>query len=101
MDSVVKFIASLVVLDSGRIFGGSLKLAQPDLPAVQRVSIETRGKHSEADLSESECPYAPAAKMVCPAQSGPTAPLGAAGPAFPTLFNLELPDLEGLDDEAW
>lgn len=100
MDSAVKFIASLVVLDSGSISGGSLKLGPPDLPAVQSVSIEPR-KHSEADLSESECPYAPAAKMVCPAQSGPTAPLGAGGPAFPTLFNLELPDLEGLDDEVW
>lgn len=97
MDSVVKFLASLVVLDIGSFSDGSLKLWLPELAAVQSISTEPRTKHSEED----ECPYPPAAKMVCPAQSGPTARVGAGGPAFPTLFNLELPDLEGLDDEAW
>lgn len=93
MDSVVKFIASLVMLDI-ESFSDWL----PEMAAsVQSVSTEPCTKHSEED----ECPYPPAAKMVCPAQSGPTARVGAGGPAFPTLFNLELPDLDDLDDEAW
>jgi len=38
-----------------------------------------------------ECPFKPAAKMICPAQAGPwPTDLPVTGPAFPTLFNLEV-----------
>jgi hypothetical protein len=86
METAVKFLASLFVLDSG-----SQKIDQPFL-------IEGEGgidSLEQAALTlpvadEPECPYAPAAKTVVPAQACPTMPLMTDGRPFPMLFSLDL-----------
>lgn len=92
METAVKFLASLFVLDSG-----SQKIDQQFL--IEGIegpegSIDVLGPAAPAlpvaEADEPVCPFAPAAKTVVPAMACPTMPMSSDGRPFPTLFSLDL-----------
>jgi len=99
MESAVKFLASLFVLD-----GGSQTVDQQfGIGATESLkdSLNLAAPTSLPVADSPVCPYAPAAKMVCPAASySPPLPIPAGAPPFPTLFMLDLKDNGNLED-AW
>jgi len=98
MESAVKFLASLFVLD-----GGSQTVDQQfGLGAAESLkdSLNLAAPTSLPVADSPVCPYAPSAKMVCPAASfSPPAPILSGAPPFPTLFMLDLKD--NANQDAW